>query len=68
MTDTAEIIARLRAQYIDVACCAAEVIERLVASEAEARKSLSAMQQHYAARVEQLQLTEDGPSIASDAG
>jgi hypothetical protein len=56
MTDTGEIITRLRSQHIEIARRAADAIERLVASEAEARNSLNAIQQHYAALEAQLQL------------
>lgn len=56
MTDTGEIITRLRNQHIDIARRAADAIERLLASEAEARNSLNAMQEHYAALEAQLQL------------
>jgi hypothetical protein len=40
MLDTAEIISRLRCQHLEIAHRAADVIASLVASEAEARKTI----------------------------
>ena len=45
MIETAEILSRLRCQQMEVAGLAADAIEHLVASEAEARQSLAEMQE-----------------------
>jgi hypothetical protein len=45
MTETAEILSRLRCQHMEVAGLAADAIERLVVSEAEARQALAEMQE-----------------------
>ncbi|MCX7898642.1 MAG: hypothetical protein N2444_00880 [Methylocystis sp.] len=45
MTDLGEILARLRMQKIEVAGLAADAIERLIASEAEARAELARMRE-----------------------
>jgi hypothetical protein len=45
MTDRAEILERLRRQRIEVAGLAADEIERLVASEAEARAKIAELEQ-----------------------
>jgi hypothetical protein len=55
MTDTAEIITRLRCQHIDIARDAADTIERLSASEADARQALSRVQTKYNALLMQRQ-------------
>lgn len=54
MTDTAEIVARLRSQHIEVAGLAADAIERLSASEAEARQALAQMQEQCVKLLAQL--------------
>jgi hypothetical protein len=60
MTDIADIIARLRCQNIEVAHLAADTIEHLVASEAEARIALNEMLEQHVALLAQLGLTENG--------
>jgi hypothetical protein len=60
MTDTAEIISRLRSQHIEVACRAADIIERLAASEAEARKSLDEVLERYTALLTKPRVPEIG--------
>jgi hypothetical protein len=60
MTDTAEIVSRLRCQSIEVAHCAADAIENLVVSEAEARKTLDEVLKQYTALLAHLQLRENG--------
>lgn len=47
MTDIAEIVARLRSQHIEVAHLAANAIESLIQSEAEARTALAETQRKY---------------------
>lgn len=64
MSDTNEIITRLRSQHIDIARCAADAIERLVAAEAEARDSLCAMRQNYAALEAELKGQLDSRGLA----
>lgn len=60
MTDTAEIISRLRCQSIEVAHCAADAIEHLVASEAEARRTLDEVVKQYSALLAHVQLMDKG--------
>jgi hypothetical protein len=55
MTDTSDIISRLRCQQMDVARHAVDTIERLAASEAEARQALSRIQTKYNALLMQRQ-------------
>jgi hypothetical protein len=55
MTDTSDIISRLRCQQMDVARHAVDTIERLDASEAEARQALSRIQTKYNALLMQRQ-------------
>jgi hypothetical protein len=60
MADTTDIVARLRCQNIEVAHLAADTIERLVASEAEARAALNEMLEQQVALLAQLGLTKNG--------
>jgi hypothetical protein len=59
MIDTVEIVSRLRCQSIEVAQCAADAIEDLVASEAETRKTLDEVLEQYTALLAHLQLREN---------
>lgn len=54
MTEVADIISRLRCQHMEVAGLAADAIERLIASDAEARSALAEMQEQCLALLGQL--------------
>jgi hypothetical protein len=54
MVDTAEIVLRLRSQHTELAHRAADVIESLAASEAEARKMIDEALKAQAALLENL--------------
>jgi hypothetical protein len=58
MIDTAEIISRLRCQHTELAHRAADVIESLVASEAEAREMIDEALKAQAALFENLPAEE----------